>query len=654
MSLEELLQRQDLPAEVRALVAEHLAARARADEERARYHSYVSQAPEGVVVVDARGRYVEANPAACRMLGYSREQMLALTLPDVTAPESSGESRRALESLQETGSYQGEFLARRQDGSHATIAVEAVKLSDDRYMAFCRDVTQHKRVEQALRESEHRFRAVVTAAPVIIWAVDRSGVITLLEGQGLAALGVKPGEYVGRSLLDFAAAAPHLADSVQRCLAGEVIAGQSTVRHPLRPDAGEFVYERRWAPLRGPDGRITGAIGIALDVTEQRRVEAAMAAIASSESGSSGEQMFRSLVLALARALTADVVLLGEIDRGDPQRIRSIAACEGERIVEDPAWNLAGGICDAVAATGLCVYPDDLPARFPEDLLVKELGGVGCIGSSLRDSRGRTVGVLVAIYRRRVPDPRLGESVLRVFAARSAAELDRNRAVEALRNLAARLMAVREEERTLIAREIHDELGQALTGLKMDLAWLKDRLPKHRKPLHERTRAALSLVEGSLGAVRDIATRLRPAVLDDLGLEAAIEWQVGAFTSRTGIDCRLDTDLRDLAVERGRATAVFRILQEALTNVARHAQARGVVVRARAEGGFLTLEVVDDGKGISEATLTSPRSLGLVGMRERATALGGWLHVSRVPEGGTAVRLKMALSPGSPEAGGPR
>lgn len=210
--------------------------------------------------------------------------------------------------------------------------------------------------------------------------------------------------------------------------------------------------------------------------------------------------------------------------------------------------------------------------------------------------------------------------------------------------LAADLERAREEERIRLARAVHDELGQALTGLKMDLSWLKRRLPDacHADRLAailQKTDAMLALTDTAIAAVRRIATELRPVVLDELGLAPAVEWQAQQFQERTDIRCRVSLGAVDLRGEP--ATALFRILQEALTNVFRHAQATEVQVALREEAGVVVLEVIDNGKGISDPVPGNGRSLGVVGMRERAAIQGGWLQVGRFPGGGTRVVARL-------------
>lgn len=212
-----------------------------------------------------------------------------------------------------------------------------------------------------------------------------------------------------------------------------------------------------------------------------------------------------------------------------------------------------------------------------------------------------------------------------------------------LRALAARLQRAREEERTAIAREIHDELGQALTGIKLDISWMKRRLPRE-DDLSAQCQSMIERIDATLTTVRRIATELRPSVLDQLGLEAALEWQGQEFAVRTGILVDLDIAVGDNRIPEHMASSAFRILQESLTNVARHARASRVVIRLAVTQQELTLEITDDGIGIAPQRLDGTTSLGLVGMRERALACGGELCISGRPTLGTTVLLRIPLN----------
>ena len=224
-------------------------------------------------------------------------------------------------------------------------------------------------------------------------------------------------------------------------------------------------------------------------------------------------------------------------------------------------------------------------------------------------------------------------------------ELEHSR--EELRNLSTHLQTVREEERTRIAREIHDELGQTLTALKIDLAWVKNRLPPEQKPLSVKIGQMLKLADTTIETVHRISTELRPGLLDDLGLAAAIEWQAKDFQNRFGISCEAILVAEEIELERDLATALFRIFQETLTNVARHAGATRVTVRLERGNGRLVLTVADNGRGITKKQIDDDRSFGIIGMRERAHLWGGGLRITGSREEGTTVMVDIPLHRGN-------
>ena len=235
-------------------------------------------------------------------------------------------------------------------------------------------------------------------------------------------------------------------------------------------------------------------------------------------------------------------------------------------------------------------------------------------------------------------------------------EAERNRAAEELRRsnerlraLTGRLETLREEESIRIAREIHDDLGQSLTGLKMDLGALERALPDGaRAAAAGRIRSMGALVDGTVETVRKISGELRPHLLDPLGLVAALEFALERFGERTGVQTRLDAAAGDEGLDARRATALFRIFQEALTNVARHAGAARVTVTLDAEGDDLVLRVSDDGKGVAAADLEAPSALGILGMQERARAVGGSVSVEGAPGRGTQVLARVPRGHGEP------
>jgi len=210
-----------------------------------------------------------------------------------------------------------------------------------------------------------------------------------------------------------------------------------------------------------------------------------------------------------------------------------------------------------------------------------------------------------------------------------------------LRALTGKLQIVREEERTRVARDLHDDIGQILTAVKMELAWIGKRMKGDDSQARDRLVAAMQLVSDGVSTVRKICAGLRPSILDDMGLAAAIEWQANEFSSRTGIACRVSVSESGRSLTSDLVTATFRILQECLTNVSRHADASSVNVTFREDGEILVMVVQDDGKGFSGAASSS--SLGILGMNERAKACGGELLIETSAGSGTTITLRIPI-----------
>ena len=219
---------------------------------------------------------------------------------------------------------------------------------------------------------------------------------------------------------------------------------------------------------------------------------------------------------------------------------------------------------------------------------------------------------------------------------------------ELLRNFSGRLQSLLEEEKTRISREIHDELGQSLTALKLDLSLIRrsldsDGLAEQSAEVHKIERAVNRVIR----TVRRISTELRPGILDELGVAAAIEWMARDFKNRTGIDCKVTIQAVDKISDTVRTTAIFRIVQEALTNVMRHAAASQVNVSLEKKDDILVLEVRDNGIGVMEGRFFDSKSLGLVGIRERVLLLGGEAVIRGKPGEGTLVRVTLPLGNGA-------
>jgi signal transduction histidine kinase len=254
--------------------------------------------------------------------------------------------------------------------------------------------------------------------------------------------------------------------------------------------------------------------------------------------------------------------------------------------------------------------------------------------------RGYEVGAVDFLMKPVVPEVLLSKVSVFVELHRKSERLKESE--DKLRRLAAHLISIREEERAHIAREIHDELGQVLTGLKMEVTQLAKRLKE--KELLEKTDSMCSLIDSTVQTVRKIATGLRPEMLDDMGLVAAVGWQAKEFQKRTGIRCRTKLPPETAKPQIDIATTVFRIFQEILTNVARHSRATRVDIDLDISEERVALVVVDNGVGIPDAELHAKKSLGLLGMQERALLFGGDVHLTGTPGHGTRVAVTIPIT----------
>ena len=223
------------------------------------------------------------------------------------------------------------------------------------------------------------------------------------------------------------------------------------------------------------------------------------------------------------------------------------------------------------------------------------------------------------------------------ISQRKQAERDLHASGERLRELTAHLQSIREEERSRIAREIHDELGQVLTALSLDVHWLQKRMPEELDELEKKTRSMADLIATTVNSVSRICSELRPAILDDVGLSAAIEWQAGEFTSRTGIVCNIQTEPRQIKLSEELSVAIFRIFQETLTNIVRHAQASEVDVQLRLTPHEFSMRVSDNGVGIEADEPHKFNSFGLLGVKERVRGFNGELTFCTGDKGGACL-----------------
>lgn len=525
----------------------------------------------------------------------------------------------------------------RKDGSRfwAHVAITALRDTDGRHRGFVKlthDATRRHEVEVALREANRTMQSIFDAAPLAVQSFDLEGCITSWSRGAERLLGWTAAEAVGR----FCPPVPEegredFLEMVRRVAAH---GPEQLGRIRCKKSGERFHALLHPAPIIGPDGTVEGVMVILQDITAQHRVETALRqsearlnnlienaldAIISVDEGHR-IQIFNKGAEAMF-GYRADEILGQPLERLWPERLIEAHRHHLHRFVAAP------GAARAMAALRNPIGRRKDGSEFPVEASISKHGTDG--------QRSFTV-------------------FLRDITARQRAEEVLRHSEQQLRALTARLETLREEERTRISREIHDELGQMLTGIRMDLRWIEDRLDDFGddprvNPILDRIVATAELTDATARTVQRIAADLRPGVLDKLGLPMALQYEAARTAERTGLPCAvvLPGEVPPMGFEA--ATAFFRIFQEALTNVIRHAGATAVEAELRVEARGCRLEIRDNGRGLDAVELENPTSLGLRGMQERARLVGGDVAFSRRPGGGTIVAVYVPHQPTATE-----
>jgi PAS domain S-box-containing protein len=593
-------------------------------ESEARYRALVENLPDAsAFLFDHDLRYLLADGTNFKASGLSKEMLEDRTiwevLPADLCSRLAPRYRAALGG--ETVRFEETYNARWYDVHLFPIRGAGGEIIYG--MGVSHDVTERHRAAALLAENESRLRAIIDTEPECVKLLDAEGRLITMNPAGLAMIEADALEQVaGESVLAIAAPEDRaaFADLTRRVFKGESgtlefdIVGLRGTRRRLDTHA---------VPLRDAEGRITALLGITRDITSRKAAEHALR---------ESEERLRLVSRATNDVvwdwdLLSDALWWGEgvqhLFGYAPEEIEPGSESWHTRLHPDDRERVIAGIRTAIDG-GATFWSDEY--RFQRrDGSYADIYDRGYVIHAQNGRAVRMVGSMMDVT-------------------------DRKRAESQLRSLAMRLDAVREEERTRIAREIHDQLGQALTALKMDLAWLGQKLPARGTTLRAKLHGMEGVIDQTMDAMHRIVAELRPGVLDDLGLPAAIRWLAADFQQRTHIRCAVSVTGAEPALDTGQATAVFRILQEALTNVARHARAKRVDIRFHVVPIALELVVADDGRGITADEAQNRRTLGILGIRERALSWRGEVTIHGEPGHGTTMRVFMPITPPTPPA----
>ncbi len=583
-------------------------------ESELEYRNLVENAGDGILIYEPETcLIIEANYKACEIYGFAKEELVGMSVKDLTKDVPRLES--GIRETLETGTRANfEAVHIRKDRTEITLLVSQSLIEyggRKAILSLRRDITERKLAEEGLRESEERYKGLVDTA--FDGVVIQDGVIRFANRSYAEMYGYEIEELIGRNVLD-------LTPIGQRALVSSRIEDRIEAAYEtlgLRKDGTiiniEVSAKNCW--YRSRPARLAAV----RDTTEARRAEEALRA---------SEERYR-LLFERNLAGVCRATLSGRILDCNEAFAQIFGFQSREEVLSE-------------GVLGLYPRSGDRKALFSR---LRAQRNLNTVELRLRRKDGSPVWVLgkARLVEGDDGEPTVLEGIWMDITERKLSEEELRSSRERLRDLSAHLQVVREEERTHIAREIHDQLGQTLTRLKIDLALLADELPDNHSHLLRKTVSMSMLLDSTLQTVRKISAQLRPPALDHLGVSVAVEQELLEFQQRLGIQCDLIATPEDLTLDPERSTAIFRILQEALTNVARHANATRVDVRLKKENDCVSLVISDNGRGIQRDHVYNPNSLGLIGMRERALQWGGEIEIKRGNGRGTLVELRIPL-----------
>jgi len=605
------------------------------------------------------GVIVYTNQRFDSVFGYNPDELVGKHVSVINTPgEKSPEdvANEIIRSLKQAGGiWNGEVHNIRKDGTSFWCQANVSAFKDSQYgevwISVNREITEHKQIKEALRMSEENFRRSLNESPLGVRIVTA-------EGETI---------YANRAILDiygYDSMEDLKTTPVEKRYTPESLA-EYQIRREKRKRGGDAPPEYEISIIR-KDGEVRhlqvfrkGILWngekqfqvLYNDITERKRVEEALRGDEQKLHSIINGSPIPTFVIGKDHRVIHWNKALEEMSRIKPMDV--IGTCEHWKAFyseERPCMGdlLVDGAVELVPQwySGKYIKSPFIEDAYEATDFFPALGENGkwlrFTAASIQDSKGMLVAAVETLED--ITEHKRAEEELRTSRLQ-------------LRALASRLQKIREEERAMIAREIHDEMGGGLTGLKMDLSWLLHKISdadpgEERAALMDRIHASNTSIHQMIRVVRCISTNLRPSILDDLGLIAALEWQLSEFTSRTEIPHEFATTFEYVNLEEEAAVAVFRIFQEALTNAVRHAGASKVTVVLR-EGErslfgdeTVVLEIRDNGRGITEKEIRNPESLGLLGMKERVLAFGGELSICGEPCGGTTLILKIPQKQG--------
>lgn len=591
------------------------------------YQQIVNLIREGIWEINAAGYTTFVNPMIAEMLEYSVEEMLNCHLSFFMREEDNELAKKFLERCKQGIKKQQDFEFLKKDGQHIDTYLETSPIFDKNgtytgTLMFVMDLTARKKTEQKILHTLQYADKIVETVREPLLVLDKNLKVVSANASFYQTFKTKPEETKGKfiySLGNHQWDIPELRKLLQEIL-------------PMKKFFENFEVEHVFHTI-GPKNMFLNArqvdevelILLAIeDKTKQKRTEEALR---------ESEEKYRLLA-----EHSADVIYKLNIEN------------EKFTYVSPSIETIFG------------YTPEELLSLKPKDVLTsksyrkqikamqKEISTGGKSSGTLQLDAVHKDGHIfpIEIHATFIPNKK-GEpveilGVARDITERKKTEMKLKNSYKQLRNLSRHLQSVREDERIRLAREIHDELGQVLTSIKIDVRLLNDALPIEEKKTGLQLKSINRLLDRAIDSGKKICGELRPTILDDLGLLAAIEWEGKEFEKRTGIKCNVIFQPEEITVDKEISLNVFRILQETLTNIVQHAHATKIEIEMKRKGLLLILTIKDNGRGITKKQISKQRSFGLMGIRERTEFLGGKVTIRGIPKKGTTLSIRIPLA----------
>jgi PAS domain S-box-containing protein len=590
------------------------------------YHSRLLESvSDAITSLDMNRTIVSWNKACEELYGFKQEEVIGKRIPELVSFEYRDTTNdEVFKQVFLTGQWKGEFSFVHPKTKCKVYLLSGINILKDKngtisgFIITSSDITEKEKAEAAFKKSNDRFELIASATNDAIWDHDFEKNETWGNSKLYEMYGIEPGKQKINFEMFLDRIHPDDAPRIKERLNTVLMNGETLLSEILRFKTAKGVYKTYYdrAYIKYDDFqkpvRILGAMQ---DITEREEARNLI---------SESEEKYRTLVEQASEGIF-------------------IANKEGHFVVVNKAGvNMAQYTEQELKKMTIydLVLPEDLekkPFNFP-DLLA---GKVATSQRRLQRKDGTLINI--EITAKFISGERFLAFVRDISERKKADEL-LQKSYEDIRRLAANLQTIREDERTTIAREIHDELGQQLTGLKMDMYWLSKKISTSDAEITRKLNESIELINATVASVRKIATDLRPSILDDLGLIAALEWQGEEFEKRSGTRVEFNNEAGDVLLKPDIVTAIFRICQELLTNVARHANASLVKVYLQKQGNRLFFSLKDDGAGFDQEMISQKKTLGLLGIKERALLLGGTYEFKSKPGEGSETIISIPVN----------